>query len=103
MTTLVLYTSMARQDALDILEHLSNEAGKAAAIAFAQKFEGIFDRIAAYPEVYPLRPSLGARIRIAAVWPYVVLYRYDQPRGTATILRLLHGRRDITADFMKRR
>jgi len=50
--------------------------------------------IADFPEAGAARPELGPAVRIRPVAPYVVIY--DISPDTVTILRLLHGRRDIT-------
>ena len=51
-----------------------------------------------FPRVARPRPGLGLEIRSAAVKPYVVLHRYDRAADTVFILRVLHGRRQITLD-----
>lgn len=30
--------------------------------------------------------------------PYVILHRYDRPRATVFVLRVLHGRRRLAVD-----
>ena len=58
-------------------------------------------RLESFPEAYAVRPSLGADIRVAVVASYLVLYRYALKDDRVVILRVLHGRRNITADFLK--
>ena len=49
--------------------------------------------IAKHPEVYRLRPELGAEARLAAVGNYVILFRIRQ--NTVRIERVVHGNRDL--------
>jgi plasmid stabilization system protein ParE len=46
--------------------------------------------------------SLGAKARIKFVHPYVVIYDHDADVDTAIVLRVLHGRRDITVNLISR-
>jgi toxin ParE1/3/4 len=45
---------------------------------------------------------LGPDAHIAIVYPYVLIYDYVQANDTVTLLRVLHGRRNITRDLLKR-
>jgi plasmid stabilization system protein ParE len=49
--------------------------------------------IAKHPEVYRLRPELGAEARLAAAGNYVILFRIRQ--NTVRIERVVHGNRDL--------
>jgi len=49
--------------------------------------------IAKQPEVYRLRPELGAEARLATVGNYVILFRIRQ--NTVRIERVVHGNRDL--------
>ena len=49
--------------------------------------------IAKQPEVYRLRPELGADARLAAVGNYVILFRIY--KGLVRIERVVHGNRDL--------
>jgi toxin ParE1/3/4 len=48
------------------------------------------------------RPALGRDTRIAIVQPYILIYDYTQDDDTLTLLRILHGRRNITAALLRR-
>jgi toxin ParE1/3/4 len=39
-------------------------------------------------------------IRIGIVLPYIVIYEYDKSKDTVTIFRIVHGRRNITAQLL---
>jgi toxin ParE1/3/4 len=49
--------------------------------------------IAKQPEVYRLRPELGADARLVAVGNYVILFRIR--RNTVRVERVVHGGRDL--------
>ena len=53
-----------------------------------------------FPTADPCARPLGPIARIKLVYPHVVIYDCDA--GDVTVLRVLHGRRNITADLMKR-
>jgi plasmid stabilization system protein ParE len=39
---------------------------------------------------------LGKDVRIGIVFPYIVIYRHREVDGTVTVLRVIHGRRNLT-------
>src|SRR5208337_3932581 len=49
--------------------------------------------IARQPEIYCLRPEIGAEARLATVGNYVILFRIRQ--NTVRIERVVHGNRDL--------
>jgi plasmid stabilization system protein ParE len=49
--------------------------------------------IAKQPEIYRLRPELGAEARLATVGSYVILFRIRQ--NAVRIVRVVHGNRDL--------
>ena len=49
--------------------------------------------IARQPELYRMRPEIGADARLAAVGSYVILFRIR--RDFARIERVVHGGRDL--------
>ena len=99
MTRLVFAPS-AIADTQEILSTLVEKAGRPAAAAYFERFRSTFDRRATFPESGAPRPRLGNSIRLAVVRPYVVVYR-QSPEG-AEIMRVLHGRRNITRRFLRR-
>jgi toxin ParE1/3/4 len=98
--TRVLVSALAKQDVRNILTDLSERAGHAVANRYAADFKSVYRSLAEYPEGGPARRSLGPDTRIKIVYPYVVFYDYRT--DTVTILRVLHGHRDITADWLAR-
>jgi plasmid stabilization system protein ParE len=51
-----------------------------------------------FPDSGSLRPALGVRIRVNLVYPYVVIYRHAD--GVVSVLRILHGSRNINRDLL---
>ena len=49
--------------------------------------------IAKQPQIYRLRPEIGAETRLATVGNYVILFRIRQ--NVIRIERILHGSRDL--------
>lgn len=58
------------------------------------EFRAVYRRLTEFPEIGSPRPSLGRDTRIVLVHPYVIVY--DHVGDTVTVLRGLHGRRNIT-------
>ena len=46
------------------------------------------------------RPALGKDIRIGIVLPYIVIYRRREADDTVTVLRVVHGHRNITTKLI---
>jgi plasmid stabilization system protein ParE len=101
MTRLVVAAD-AEADIGDILDYLEREAGRGTAIAYGERFAEAIERIIAFPGHGPRRPLLGPETRIAIVYPYLLIYDFDEPDDTATLLRVVHGKRDITERLIRR-
>jgi toxin ParE1/3/4 len=96
----VVITASADADLAEIIDYLRREAGDPVARKYAAEFDALYDRLADFPGSGPRRIALGADTRIAIVPPYVVIY--DYANDTVTIMRVLHGRRNITAALITR-
>lgn len=101
MTTRVVVTALADADIAGILAEIAREAGLRTAEKYNRRFESFFDRIAAHPEICPSRPGLGANVRVGVVFPYLVVYRRREGEDVLSVIRILHGRRDITRDLLQ--
>ncbi len=62
-----------------------------------QNFEAAERRLGEFPELGPTRPDLRPDLRSWTVGPYLILYRIDP--DALTIVRVLHGARDLPALF----
>ena len=87
----------ATADIVGIARDLVERAGRPVADEYRLRFRAAFRRLAS-PESAAPRPALGQGVRLMAVKPYVILHRYDRPRDTVFVLRVLHGRRRLAVD-----
>jgi len=97
----IVVTAPADADVAAILDHLTANAGRLIAAKYAEVFDAAYDRLAAFPRIGPTRRALGPHARIWVVPPYVITY--DYAGDTVTVLRVLHGKRDITGSLIGRR
>lgn len=102
MKVRVIIAPAAAGDTLDILTFLSEQAGRRTASKYAHLFERLYDRLEDFPASGAPRPALGSNVRIGIVRPYIVIYRHAVGSDTATVLRIVHGRRDITRALLGR-
>ncbi len=101
MKVRVVVTAPADADMANILADLAGEAGFLAASKYNLMFERLDDRLAGHPESCSARPKLGAHIRVAAVFPYLVMYQHPEGGDTVSIVRVLHGRHKITRKLLR--
>jgi toxin ParE1/3/4 len=102
MTRLVV-TPDAERDIDDIISFLAREAGPAAVAAnYVRRFRFTLERLVDLPETGAPRPSLGPHARIGIVSPYILIYDFVRERDELVLLRILHGRRNITRDLLRR-
>ncbi|MCM0000986.1 MAG: type II toxin-antitoxin system RelE/ParE family toxin [Erythrobacter sp.] len=86
------FTPDAQVDLLDIGETIARDNPERAASYVAE----LLDRtaqIACQPTLYRLRPEWGTAVRSARFGSYLILFEMSEEG--VTILRYLHGRRDI--------
>ena len=95
----VTFTRAARDDLVTISDDLILRAGLAVAERYLRRFYDAFDLFERHPGLGAPRPALGAATRLWAVPPYVVFY--DQTGSSVLVLRVLHGRRNITPDMIR--
>ena len=65
-----------------------------AADRFAELVYAAEDMLADYPALGEARPDLASGLRKWRVWKYLLLYRVDE--DAVTIVRILHGARDLS-------
>jgi toxin ParE1/3/4 len=95
----VIVTDRAKGDIRRILSDLNERAGFNVATRYAAAFKAAYRRLAVAPTSGPPRSALGPRTRIAIVLPYIVIYEYEN--DSITVLRVLHGKRNITRDLVQ--
>jgi plasmid stabilization system protein ParE len=98
--TRVLVSWPAKRDIRDILTDLNRHAGHLVASRYAAEFKNVYRNLAQFPDSGSSRPALGPLARIKLVHPYVIVY--DRDVNVVTVLRVLHGRRDITVKLISR-
>jgi plasmid stabilization system protein ParE len=95
----VVVSARAHSDLSQILQYLVANAGFRITQRYVAAFDALYDRLADFPDSCPSRPALGPRVRVALVAPFMVAY--DHHNGTVTVLRILHGKRNITRDLLE--
>ena len=98
--TRVVVTEPAKRDVRNILSDLSERASYRIATRYADEFKAVYRRLGEFPAIGPPRSKLGPNCRIAIVLPYLVVYDYVDDE--VTVLRVLHGRRNITRSLIRR-
>ncbi len=101
MTRLVA-TPRLRFDTNEIFNYLETVAGRPVAEKYASRIDQTIVRLATFPESGAPRPASGANARVALVAPYLLIYDYTPADEVLILLRLLHGRRNITAALLRR-
>jgi toxin ParE1/3/4 len=98
--TLLVTASRFRSDTDLILSYLERVAGRGVASRYSGRFEEVILRLIRFPESGAPRPALGANARVAIVQPYLLIYDFTPEDNTLTLLRVLHGRRNITRELL---
>ncbi len=89
-------TDEAKSDVRSILEHLTDVAGELTAQKYDNRFADALEQIQAMPASGALRPYLGADTRIILVLPYILIYDYNEADNHLVLLRVVHGKRNVT-------
>jgi toxin ParE1/3/4 len=98
----VVVGAAAREDIGDIISYLEREAGSLVARRYAERFRTAIAELATYPEVGAPRPTLGRSTRLIVIEPYLLFYRDLPARDEVRVLRIMHGKRKITARALRR-
>jgi plasmid stabilization system protein ParE len=101
MTRLVV-TADAEADLNEILDYLKREATALVAEEYGRKFRLCIERLVEFPGIGSPRPAFGANARIGIVPPYILVYDYVGADDTLTLLRIVHGKRNITRRLVRR-
>jgi toxin ParE1/3/4 len=98
----LIVSEEARGDISTILSYLRREAGSPVALEYSDGFGNAGDLLAQFPGMGTPRPELGTNARSVMVKPYILIYDYDKSEDVVTLLRVVHGRRNITAGLIRR-
>ncbi len=83
-----------------VKSRFTNErAGFQISARYAADFKATYQRLITMPASGAPRPALGSKARIAVVLPYIVIY--DHEDDLVTVLRVLHGKRNIATDLIR--
>jgi toxin ParE1/3/4 len=96
----VVIAESADEDAAAMVVYLAEMAGYSIAERYNAEFEALYERLADIPGLGSRRPALGEHARVAIVYPFLVIY--DWSDDTVTVLRILHGKRRIARELLKR-
>jgi toxin ParE1/3/4 len=98
--TRVIVSPSADADLDAILTDLIKAAGVSIADRYLARFEELYDRLAEFPASYARRRDLGKDVRVGIVSPYMVIYQHVEVDDTVNVLRVVHGRRNITPELI---
>jgi toxin ParE1/3/4 len=98
VTHRVEYTETAREDLYRIGDYLRENAGDETAERFIRRLIAKADSLSFMPERYREREELQPGLRAVLVEKYLLFYRVDN--RTVSIIRVLHGARDIAAEMV---
>jgi toxin ParE1/3/4 len=92
----IIVSDEADNDLLAIFSYLHRQSPQAAEL-IALEIKLCFENLSLFPLSGSSRPRLGPDIKSAVVPPYMVLYAVRTDH--ITVLRVLHGSRDIEREF----
>lgn len=88
--------SLANGDLEEIAYTIEKE-NPGAAMRMLVRFEATFEQLAHMPRMGRARPEYGEGLRTFPLGPYIIVYHIDDDQ--VTIVRVIHGSRDIRAMF----
>ena len=92
----LFFMPLAEQDLESISDYIAND-NPHRALSFIQELRQQCISIAQNPLAYRLRPELEDNIRSCAYAAYTIFFEANA--DAVTILRILHGARDLAAQF----
>lgn len=94
----IIVSPQAEQDLAQLIDEITSKAGLAIADRLVDRIVAIVGKLAVVPKASgrPI-PNLGVDIRCHPIGSYNVYLRYAETADTLYVLRVLHGRRNITA------
>jgi toxin ParE1/3/4 len=99
--TRLVFSDFAEVDLNNVLNYLEREAGPLTSARYAERFRASIVQLIEYPGSGAPRRSLGLTTRIMIVYPYVLIYDYDEFEKLVIVLRIIHGRRNITKRLIR--
>jgi len=99
----VVFSPEARLDLIEIVDFLSDVAGLRIARRYETEIARVIRNLADMPSTGAPRREFGTDVRILIVSPYLVLYEDTSARGEVSVLRILHGSRNIEREMSRTR
>jgi toxin ParE1/3/4 len=94
----IIVSDEADNDLMLIFSYLNQQSPQASE-SIAREVDRCFQNISSFPYSGSARPDLGHDIKNVLVPPYVIFYAVRS--NHITILRVLHGSRNIQAEFRR--
>jgi toxin ParE1/3/4 len=95
----IVLAPRATHDLIRLYDYLEERAGARLARSYIDRIDALFDVLADFPGIGAPRPELGASVRSSGIWPYVIFYQVGD--DSLHVLRIVHGRRNITSEILK--
>lgn len=101
MTRLIIAQD-AERDISNILTYLEQRAGALVAQEYGVSIRRALLRLTEFRDIGAPRPVLGAHIGVALLYPYLLIYEHVPGAAELTLLRVIHGAANITAEILMR-
>jgi len=85
-----------------IIDHLVEVAGNRTAADYAERIQAALNRLVMFPGLGAPRPRFCRRTRMTSVPPYLIFYDGGPRSRVVEVLRIVHGRRNITPRLVAR-
>lgn len=94
----IVYADAAKDDITDIAGYIDEKAGAIVAARFIDRIIATVESLSRMPHRHRERDELGAGLRVIGFRRYLIFYRIDG--NVVSIIRVLHGARNITAKLL---
>jgi plasmid stabilization system protein ParE len=98
--TRLVVSRNAENDMARILTYLEDEANAIVAEEFGRDVRRSLLRLIRFPGSGAPRPELGPDTRVVVVYPYLLIYDHSPPN--LSLLRIIHGKANLTAEILMR-
>jgi plasmid stabilization system protein ParE len=99
----LVVTRDAENDLADLLAYLQREANSVVAEEFGRDVRATLLRLTEFPDSGAPRPEFGAYVRMSIIYPYLLFYDHPPDHPELTLLRILHGKSNLSAEILMRR
>ncbi len=92
----IVFSELADTNSHTIFEYLYENAGEKTALKYRAMFDKLYQNLEDFPDNGVSREKLGANVRVCFADPYIMFYTHVRADNIVKILRILHGRREVT-------